>query len=402
MRTSAGPREVDGRAAEAAGERQRTPPAFGRLEQIEAGEDVDGVVEQRIGAPVPALAVLLDEPAHGLAQLLVRDRLAAGEEVAEEQGDLLARRVRGERQVGEPAVTVDAGGALGAPLGDEAGESLDPRLEVAALTLEVGELVGAQPLEVEDGILGEHAGEAVAAAEALALLRGGVLVLVVEQIVERAGADRPEWIAEHAREPLAVDREQRFVVALFLGREARALPVVHPQHPPVAEEVEYVCEREPLAAQLEVDADARLARGARLGYRTRQLADDGLLADPLERCEREEEQRRTPAVEAGPLVPRTLAPGDRARADPDRPAQRRLGRALQKPGERRRRLELVTPELRSAPRELPLMPADEREGRVLGADERRLEQRPGRLLLLLEQLEVERRRRAQGVLTSIA
>src|SRR5207244_12371594 len=123
-------------------------------------------------------------------------------------GECLSCRVGGKRQTCEPAAPVDAGGPLRTPLGNEPGELAHAALEVAALSLEVRELLLAQPLEVENGVFGQHPRQSMAEPAVRSFLGRRVLVLVVQQVRGTVGAKRPKRVEQEAREALPVDREE--------------------------------------------------------------------------------------------------------------------------------------------------------------------------------------------------
>ena len=114
--------------------------------------DLGGIVP----VTAPVIAVLGDQLGdRGTQRLVAHDRAprGRGERVAQQQRDLLGRRVGRKRHVGEPPALDDQRAALGPPLDLVTGRVRDGGLDPRALAEEVAALVIGEVVEEQDRIL---------------------------------------------------------------------------------------------------------------------------------------------------------------------------------------------------------------------------------------------------------
>ena len=143
---------------------------------------IDGV--EVFGIDRPLRPVALVEFAHGGAQTRRRHFGApgfelGGEERTQQQRQLPVDATAGEARVGQLPLRIDERGAFGPVLGAQPGRLLDRAGQVRGpLREEVGALVLAQLVDVDDRVLDEAAGERTPDTRAAALGGRRVLALV--------------------------------------------------------------------------------------------------------------------------------------------------------------------------------------------------------------------------------
>ena len=136
-----------------------------------------------------------------------------GQRVAEQQRELLDRRLRREGNVGERATRLDRGAPLDAPLDLQADPLAHAALQERTLTEEVSALVVIELVEIQDGILDQPTRHAMAQLTRLSLRRRRVGVRLLAQVIYRSRLDRRERVPQNERKPLAIDGEQGLVLA---------------------------------------------------------------------------------------------------------------------------------------------------------------------------------------------
>ena len=100
-----------------------------------------------------------------------------------------------------------------------------------------------------------------------------------------------------------------------------------------------------------------------------ELGDRGLRAAPLERDERQQQQYASPISEGRPFVRRPLAPTDRRGPDAQRTAQAFRRRWTRRARRGAADLELIAVSRLQRLRELALVTAEKRVGRLADANE---------------------------------